>query len=414
MRILLLHQYFLEDDEGGGTRFNQMVKLWEEMGHQVTVVAGMVHYSSGKKKPEYRGKYIVRKELSPSVTIYRCFVSEAYNKNFIGRAWGYFSFVFSSMWAGLFRVKEKADIILISSPPLFLGISAYIIHKWKRIPFVFEIRDLWPESAVAAGVVKKGILYKMALKLERFLYKRAVLINVVTPAFRTALVEKKNIADSKILMIPNAADFDMSEELRNTIDPGVFRKDNDLPSNLLLIYVGAHGRANNLKMIVESAEALREEEVTFLLIGDGMEKKGLQQMTQEKGLTNVIFRDSMPKKEVVKYILASDIGISILVKSETFKTVYSNKTFDYMACSKPILMALDGISRDLVEEVQCGRYCDPGSSKEIVDGIRYYLENPHVINEEGSRGYEYALKNFDRRVLARKYAETLVSIVDVS
>jgi hypothetical protein len=152
MRVLLVHQYFLEEDDHGGSRWNEITKQWTEDGHTITVIAGMMHYSSSEKRAEYKGKLFKRKRQGV-LNIIRCHVSESYNSSFIGRLWAYFSFVFSSLWAGLFMTKGKFDVIIVTSPPLFIAISGYLISRFKRTPFVFEIRDLWPESAIDTGVV---------------------------------------------------------------------------------------------------------------------------------------------------------------------------------------------------------------------------------------------------------------------
>jgi len=155
MKILLIHQYFLEKGDGGGSRFNEMTRNWSDKGHSITVLAGMMHYASNKKISRYKGKFTYfDKDFYPGVDIIRCHVSESYNTNFLGRLWAYFSFVFSSILAGLFIAKGKYDIILVTSPPLFVGITAYVLSVLKRLPFVFEIRDLWPESAIDTGVLK--------------------------------------------------------------------------------------------------------------------------------------------------------------------------------------------------------------------------------------------------------------------
>ena len=153
MKILLLHQYFLEENDPGGSRWNEMVKFWEQEGHEITVLAGMMHANGSEKEPQYKGKLYVKNKQGKTPVL-RCHVSEAYNKGFAGRLWGYFSFMFSSMWGGAFKVGGKFDAILITSPPLFVGFSGYILSRIKRIPFVFEIRDLWPESAIDTGVLK--------------------------------------------------------------------------------------------------------------------------------------------------------------------------------------------------------------------------------------------------------------------
>ncbi|MGH2563405.1 MAG: glycosyltransferase family 4 protein, partial [Ginsengibacter sp.] len=236
MKILLLHQYFLEEDDSGGSRWNEMTKVWAEAGHDVVVLAGMIHANGSEKRSEYKRKYFVKK-LQGKVIVWRCHVSESYNKSFSGRLWGYFSFMFSTMWAGLFKAKGEFDVVLVSSPPLFVGLSGYVISKWKRIPFVFEVRDLWPESAIDTGVLTNRFIIKMAFWFEKFTYKKAKLINVLTPSFYKTLLTIKNVPKKKLIMIPNAADFGLSEQLLQQFDRGYFRKQMDLDGKFVITYV---------------------------------------------------------------------------------------------------------------------------------------------------------------------------------
>ncbi|MPR34244.1 glycosyltransferase family 4 protein [Salmonirosea aquatica] len=402
MRILLIHQFFLEDDDGGGSRWNEMSRIWIEAGHQVTVLAGMVHYM-GSESSRYEGHYFHQSTNRDGVRVIRCHVSDRYNSGFLGRLWAYFSFTFSSIWGGLRRAKGTYDVIVVTSPPLFVGITALVLSRWKRTPFVFEVRDLWPESAIDTGVLTNTLVIKFAYWFEGFVYRQARLINVLTPAFREALITKKNIPAEKIIFIPNAADFALSEELRGTFDAGEFRRAHGLGQHFVITYVGAHGVANHLVQVLDAAERLRDTRVLFLLIGDGMKKKELMANARQRGLTNVRFVDSVPKREVFRYILASDMGTSVLKKVDTFKTVYSNKTFDYFSCKKPVLMAIDGVSRELVEAADAGMFVEPESPDDFAQKVRYYLENPDLLKKQGENGYRYARQHFDREVLARRY-----------
>lgn len=406
MRILLIHQYYLEDDDHGGSRWNEINRKWTEEGHQVTVIAGMMHYTSSQKREEYKGKWF-KKKTQGAVEVMRCHVSESYNANFAGRLWAYFSFVFSSCWAGLFKVKGKYDVIIVTSPPLFVGISGYLISLFKRTPYVFEIRDLWPESAIDTGVVTNKFIIKLAYVLEKFIYKKATLINVLTPAFRDTLIHKKGIVKDKIIFIPNAADFSLSDDLVQNFDANKFKKENDLNNKFVITYVGAHGVANHLDQVLETANLLKDTNVLFLLIGEGMEKPRLIKKAKYENIQNVRFINPVPKAEVFKYILASDMGTSVLKNVETFKTVYSNKTFDYMACKKPILMAIDGVSRDLVEQADAGIYVQPEYPEDFALKIRQYLSNPKEIIRQGENGYRFAKENFDRMILADKYINSV-------
>lgn len=410
MNILLLHQYFLEEDDHGGSRWNEMSKQWVEEGHEVHVIAGMMHYTSNEKRTGYKGKWFVKKTQG-TIDVIRCHVSESYNSNFIGRLWAYFSFVISSSWAGLFKVKGKYDVIIVTSPPLFIGISGYIISLFKRTPYVFEIRDLWPESAIDTGVVTNKAIIKLAYALEKFIYKKATLINVLTPAFRDTLIHNKGIAEDKIIFIPNAADFSLSDELVQNFDVNKFKLENDLENKFIITYVGAHGVANYLDQILDTAKLLKDTNVLFLLIGDGMEKTRLIKRANEEKINNLRFINPVPKAEVFKYILASDMGTSVLKNVETFKTVYSNKTFDYMACKKPILMAIDGVSRELVEYSDSGIFVQPENPKDFALKINQYLLNPSEIIRQGENGYRFAKDNFDRRLLANNYVNLIQKVI---
>jgi glycosyltransferase involved in cell wall biosynthesis len=412
MKLLLIHQYYLEKNDGGGSRWNEMTKFWAEQGHDITVLAGMVHYNSGKKNQNYKGKYFSdQKNYDRRIRVIRSHVSEAYNVNFLGRLWAYFSFVFSSTWAGLFYAREKYDIIVVTSPPLFVGITSYILSIFKRVPFIFEIRDLWPESAIDTGVLKNKLIIKLAYCFENFIYRKATIINVLTPAFRTYLVNNKNVNSNKIYFIPNAADFSLVNKVASNFNINNFRNEHNIEHDVFVItYVGAHGVANHLKQIIDTAELIQDKKVLFLLIGEGMEKNILKEDVFSRKIKNVRFIDAVPKSEVFKYILASNMGASVLKKVDTFKTVYSNKTFDYMSCKKPLFMLIDGVSRELVEEANCGIYVEPENKHDFKEKILLYLNDSDRVIEEGENGFNFAIKNFDRNTLALKYLEIIKNV----
>lgn len=414
MKIVLIHQYFLEKGDGGGSRFNEMTQVWAKQGHQITVLAGMVHYATGKKEAKYKGKFTLKEEqFYKNVDVIRCHVSESYNVSFLGRLWAYFSFVFSSVYAGLFKAKGKYDIIIVTSPPLFVGITAYVLSLFKRIPFIFEVRDLWPESAIDTGVLKNKYIIKFAYWFEKFIYKKAALINVLTPAFRDKLIQEKKISKEKIIFIPNAADFTLAENIQKSFNALDFKKEIGLNDKFVITYVGAHGVANHLIQIIDAAEHLTNTNVVFQLIGAGMQKQFLQEQVKNRNLKNVIFRDSVSKQEVFKYILASDAGASVLKKVDTFKTIYSNKTFDYMSCKKPILLAIDGVSRDLIIKANCGVYVTPESTQSIVKGIKeMIIKTPQELQEMGQNGYNYAKKYFNREQLAQQYVFEIEKMIN--
>ena len=404
MKILLIHQYFLPQEGSGGSRFNEMCKVWASMGHEITVLSGMVYHNSGQKYPKYRGKYFVREKYSKGVEVIRCHDHEGGQNSYFSRFLVYITFMFTSVIAGLFYGKRKYDIVLVSSPPIFVGISGVILSIIKRANLIFEVRDLWPESAVDTGVLRNKLLIKGALCCEKFIYNRAMLINVLTPAFAHKLKKDKGVNSSKIIEISNGSDFSLSNSILTNFDKNLQRRAYGYgKDDFIITYVGAHGTANGLSIVLDAAEQLLETNVCFLLVGDGMLKKQLIDDRNHRNLTNVKFLDPVSKREIFKIIAMSDMGASILTKNDTFKTVYSNKTFDYMSCSIPVLMLIDGVSRDLVVNADCGSYIEPENAREFSKVIRYHLNNQKDLNRLGSNGYNYAETYFDRHALAQNY-----------
>lgn len=408
MKILIVHQYFLEEDGGGGSRFNQFAKYWSNRGHDITIIAGMVNYNTGKKNEKYRGKFIVKESLSDKIKVIRTHVSQKYNSSFLGRLWGYFSFTFSSTIAGIFHTK-RPDLVLVTSPPLFVGICGYLISVLKRVPLIFEVRDLWPESAIDTGVLTNKHIIRLSYWLEAFIYKHSKLINVLTPAFKDKLIKDKGISEEKLIMISNGADLDL-------MSPGVkdnyIRKKYNIEDKFVILYMGAHGVANNLITLVEVAREMREnKDIVFLFVGDGMQKSELIGKKEDYGLKNIIFVESQPKSKIGDFCNAADVCTAVLKKVETFKTVYPNKVFDYMSCAKPILLGIDGVARSLVEEAQCGIYVEPENVKAYVEAVDKLYKDNELCISMGCSGYKYVTREFSREALAINYETHLLDLL---
>jgi glycosyltransferase involved in cell wall biosynthesis len=410
MRILIVHQYFLGENEAGGSRWNQFAKYWVEAGHEVIVLAGMVHYTSGLKGPEYKGKLIVREEIQPGLTVYRCHVSESYNKSFMGRAWAYMSFTFWSTVAAIFKAG-RPDVILATSPPLTVGPTMGLLSTLWRVPAVFEVRDLWPESAINTGVLTSRPLIKLGFLMEASAYYRAKWINVLTPAFKDVLVSKKGVSPDRISMIPNGADLDLMQ-------PGPrdnrVRKELGLEGKFIVSYFGAHGRANHVGQILDVAAKVRDthQDICFMLVGDGMEKQMLKERAQTEGLSNVVFVDSVAKNQVADYLNASDVCTAVLLKIDTFKTVYPNKVFDYMCCERPIIIGIDGVARKLIADAGAGLYAEPENSDSFIEAMMTLYNDPELGREMGRRGCEHVKLHYDRRKLAQEYLTIMKNVAE--
>ena len=409
MRILVVHQYFLGKDDSGGSRWNQFAKYWAAAGHEVTVLAGMVHYAKGVKAPQYKGKYVVRERVARNITVYRCHVSEAYNRNFLGRFWAYLSFAFSSTLVGIVHAP-RPDVIVATSPPLTVAPTLWLLSVYFGCPAVFEVRDLWPESAIDTGVMTSRPIIYLSYRLEELAYRRSNWINVLTPAFEEALAARKRVPRKKISMIPNGADLDI-------MIPGP--RDNEISRRLglgdkfVVSYFGAHGRANRVGQLLDVAQRLktRAPDVRIMLVGDGMEKPALVEDAKRRGLDNVIFIDSVPKAKVCDYINASDVCTAVLMKNDTFKTVYPNKVFDYMVCKRPIIIAIDGVARKLVADAGAGLYAEPENPEAFIDALLKLKNDPALRREMGQSGRRHAGEFYSRDGMARKYLAVLENLV---
>jgi glycosyltransferase involved in cell wall biosynthesis len=408
MRILVVHQFFLGKEDAGGSRWNQFAKYWAAAGHEVTIIAGMVNYITGSKAPQYKGKFVVKESEAPGVTVYRCHVSESYNKSFLGRAWAYLSFTLSSTYAGIFKA-EKPDVIIATSPPLTVVSTMSLLSFWRRRPAVFEVRDLWPESAIDTGVLKSKPLIKYLFHLEKKAYRKAKWINVLTPAFSDKLIETKGVSPDKISMIPNGADLDI-------MIPGP--KDNHIREQLglkdkfVVSYFGAHGRANRVGQLCDVAEKLKDShpDIRIMLVGDGMEKADVVADAKHRGLDNMIFVDSVPKEKVCDYINASDACTAVLMKNDTFKTVYPNKVFDYMSCKRPIVIGIDGVARELVEDAEAGIFAEPENPQSFIDALLKLKNDPELMTQMGETGYKHVTDHYSREAMADKYLDVLENL----
>ncbi|MHC4602612.1 MAG: glycosyltransferase family 4 protein [Planctomycetota bacterium] len=401
MHILIVHQYFLSRKDGGGSRWNQFAKYWAQAGHKITVLAGTVNYLTGRKLPKYKGKFVVRERQMENLDVLRCYVSEAYNKSFLGRFWAYVLFTLSSILAGLFCVG-KCDVIICTSPPLTVGLTGLILSKLKRIPMVFEVRDLWLESFIDMGLVKNKWVIKITYWLQRKIYNSAEWINVLTPAFEEFLVSVNGIPREKISMIPNAADLDI---IKPAPRDNQVREKHNLDNKFVVTYVGSHGITNALMQLIEAAKILKEKDpdVRIMLVGDGIRKPRLREKAAQWGLDNMLFVDSVPKNVIADYIAASDVCTAVLKRLELFKAVYPNKVFDYMSAARPVIIAIDGVARKLVEDAKAGIYVEPENAEEFVEAVLKLKENTQLCNEYGENGLNFVRQNFDRDVLADKY-----------
>ena len=406
MKILLFHQYFLGKNDPGGSRWNEFTNFFSKKENfEIDVIAGNIHYATGNKI--LPNTWCNKEQIDDNITLFRTWTYSGYNSNFIGRIIGYLSYTFSSLVKSLFL--KKPDIILITSPSIFVGISAIILSKVKRVPFILEVRDLWPESAVATGVLNNKFLLNILYSLEYRLYKYSKQIVVLTPAFKENIQKRFPQFKDKIEIITNGADFSIVDRASNKVN---IREKYNWQDKKVFAYFGAHGVANDLMQVVEVANKFKNNtDILFVLIGDGMQKEMLKQKVKEYNLKNIQFIDSVPKDEVIDYINAIDVGMAILKKTDTFKTVYPNKVFDYMSCKKPVLVTIDGITRKLISDANCGLYSEPENLIEFENQVNKFISfDKAKLQELGNSGFEFVKEHFDREKLAMRYIDIIKEV----
>jgi len=309
----------------------------------------------------------------------------------------------SSFLAGL-RVKN-VDLVWGTSPPIFQGLTAWLLARLKRVPFLFEVRDLWPSFAIAVGVLKNATLIKMSLWLERFLYRHADRVMVNSPGYVAHVTAG---GARKVELIPNGADPDMFSPLDAGI---VFRSANQLQDKFVVLYAGAHGMSNDLGVVLEAARILQSasstSNVTVTFLGDGKEKNNLQSQAVQMGLANVLFLPPIPKTGMAAALAGADACLAILKPIDEYKTTYPNKVFDYMAAGRPVLLAIDGVIRSVVESAGCGLFVPPGDPAALAQAVQILAADPLHCRQMGLAGRKYLEENFGRSVIAEKLVKVL-------
>jgi glycosyltransferase involved in cell wall biosynthesis len=337
------------------------------------------------------------------ISIYRTYTYPALHKSFFHRVISFLSFMVSSFWVGL-GVKG-VDLVWGTSPPIFQGAAAWLLARLKRARFLFEVRDLWPAFAIQVGVLRQPLLIKMSEWLERFLYSHADQVMVNSPGFIDFVTER---GARRVTLVSNGADPRMFNPESRGED---FRMVNGLEGKVTALYAGAHGLSNDLDVLLEAALELNQtaRQVQILLLGDGKEKMRLMASAVELGLENVSFLPPVVKASMSDALAGADICIAILKPLPLYRTVFPNKVFDYMAAGKPVVLAIDGVIREVIEQAGCGIAVPPGNVQALAGAIHTLANDPVARQEMGARGRKYVEEHFDRAVLAGQLIDVLRS-----
>jgi glycosyltransferase involved in cell wall biosynthesis len=402
LHILLIHQAFAALDEPGGTRHHEFSRYFAEQGHKVTIITSPISYLTGKAHLS-KIPWVEKQTDGDHITILRAYTYPSLHRSFAHRLINFFSFMVSSFLIGL-EVKN-VDLIWGTSPPIFQGLTAWALAKLKRVPFLFEVRDLWPAFAIAVGVLRQPVLIKLSEWLEGFLYHRADLVVVNSPGY---IQHVQSRGAHRVELVPNGTDTTM---FNPSVDGTTFRQAHGLEDKFVALYAGAHGLSNDLGVVLEAANRLLPHiDIKVVLLGDGKDKPALLSQASKEGLDNIIFLPPIPKVEMPSALAAANACIAILKPVDLYKTTYPNKVFDYMAAGKPVLLAIDGVIREVIETAGAGIPVPPGDPEALANAILSLADNPEMAHQMGEQARSYVEKHFDRASLASKFIDILARL----
>lgn len=400
MKITILTQYFPPEVGAPQNRLFELAVRMKKMGADVTIVTAMPNYPKMEIHPEYKGK-LYKTEIMEGLIIHRCWIFVSKGKGIFKRLLNYYSFAFSSFWIGLFKLR-KQDIIIVESPPLFLGKTAYFLKIFKRSKLVFNVSDLWPESAEKLGLVKNRMFLWMAYRLESFLYKRSWLITGQTQGIVEDI--KIRFPKSDVYWLPNGVDLDFfnSDDFVNS-DWRI--KNGFSDDDFIFLYAGIIGHAQGLEIILHAANQLKSKSnIKFILLGSGPEKEKLLELNSELNLTNVFFMNPITKDQMPTVLASVDVALIPLKRLDLFKGAIPSKIFENLAMKKPVLLGVDGEARDLfITKGKAGLYFEPENINELVIKIEEMMSFPVKLKEMGENGYNYVKENFERDKIATEF-----------
>lgn len=405
MKILFLTQYYPPEIGAPQNRLHDLGVRLKKLDMEVEVLTAMPNYPSMEIHEGYKGK-IFAKEKIDGIQVYRSWIFTTKSKSIFMRLLNYFSFVFTSFWIALFKLK-KYDYIFCESPPLFLGITAFLLSTMKRAKLIFNVSDLWPESAEKLDLVSNKFFLKVAYWLEAFLYKKSSIITGQTGGIVKDI--KKRFPNTNPYWLPNGVDLDFFKPKKPKNEWRV--KNGFKDKDFLFLYGGIIGHAQGLEVILKAAKQITNKNAKFILLGDGPLKNDLLKLKDELQVDNVYFFKSVPKVEIFNIINEIDSVIVPLKKLDIFKGAIPSKIFENLAMKKALILGVDGEARKLfVDEGKCALYFEPENENELVICINKLTEDKELLIKLGEAGRKYVEEKFNRKVIAKTFFKYLKTI----
>lgn len=399
MRISLICHYYPPEIGAPQARLSEMAREWVQRGHDVTVLTGFPNHPTGIIPPEYRGK-IFMDEAVNGIRVWRHWLYATPNEGFFKKTFAHLSFMSSIVLLSLFR-GERPGVFIVSSPNFFSVISTYVMSRIRRVPYIFEVRDLWPGIFIELGVLKNRSLIRLLEIIEIFLYRQAAAVVPVTNGFAEDMI-RRGIPADKIEVITNGVDLDAYQP--GSGDDNLRRKIGLSDDRFVVSYIGAHGISHGLPRVLDAAESLQgERDIHFLFVGEGAVKSNLINLASNRKLENVTFLRGQPREKVVDFYHLADVCLVPLRDVPGLNTFIPSKMFEIMGCGIPIIAPLRGEAADILERSGAALVIPPENPVELVSAIKALKSDPEKCWRMGQAGRAFVEKNYDRRILARKY-----------
>jgi glycosyltransferase involved in cell wall biosynthesis len=386
MHILYIHQHFSTLEGKTGTRSYEFARRWVKAGHKVTLITGC--YDIGGLKSA--GGLYQRNEIE-SIDVVMVKTGYGNKQSYLRRILSFCSFCIFAILAGR-RVKD-VDVIYATSTPLSVGIPAIILSRFRHVPFIFEVRDQWPEIPIQMGIIKNKVLIKLLLWFEKFIYLKSSTIVALSPGIADAI--RDIIKDKKtITVIPNSCDIDLFKPQN---DGSAIRQQHNWDDKLVLMHFGAMGKANGLDFIVDAAQRLQtNKDIRFVLLGDGGEKHSLIEKVRQLGLNNVEILDSVPKKDLPGFVAACDVSMVVFANYPILENNSANKFFDSLSAGKPVILNYSGWQRNILENNNAGFGCDLCNIEQFIEKLLYLNLHRDKLVQMGQNARKIAVEEFSR------------------
>jgi len=392
MRLLYIHQYFKTPNEPGGTRSYWIAKKLIDKGNEVTIITSSNKISQNKEIKNIDGIKVI-------------YIKVPYNQkmNVFYRLISFVRFMLKSTYEAL-KVKN-IDLVIATSTPLTIGFPALILKKIKKIPYLFEVRDLWPEVPIQMGALKNKLLVKLAITFEKKIYENSIHIIALSPGMKEGIL-KRNIANSKITVIPNMSKI--NEFWPREKNTELIKKLGLQVNSFKIIHFGSIGLANGVFTIIETAKLLNNNtEIEIIFIGGGSQETVMKKKCEQYNLKNVFFLGEFPMKTTSEIVNFCDVSIVSFLDLPILYTNSPNKLFDSLSAGKPIIVNSAGWTKELVENNGCGLYVNPNNPSDLVEKIHYLKSNNELVKIMGQKSRELAQNKYDKELLCEKFVKVI-------